>query len=298
MGRCSACDEPGHNVRTCTRTDVPGVGGICGLCNEVGHVRPSCPKLPESQQALSVRAARWMKEHGTTLAAAGEKFGISRQAVNQVWDRLGFGATPLQARSASVDDRIIAIARDGLTAKEVVAKLVAEGVEDKPGLWGRVYAVCHAQGVELTPAPSILDRKGDAVAAVIARIRTGELTVAAAAAEIDVHETWLYNVLRDAKVDRGARHRRGHDYRRKMPDGRPVTAHASDLIDRGHTVKEAAHVFRIAANSVRSYRKRHGLWPLKTKTTTTTNNKDKEHEHDDIQDHRPDPTTHAQRTSS
>jgi transposase-like protein len=85
----------------------------------------SRPPLPLDQLGgASAAAARWLadQEDGC-LRDAAERFGISFQAVQQAWQRLGFGETPRTRKLRERREEGIARAKGGASATAIAAEL-------------------------------------------------------------------------------------------------------------------------------------------------------------------------------
>jgi hypothetical protein len=107
---------------------------LCPHCRQRGHFGDECgakPAPPPPDPARGVLAAAWRRETGATFAEAGERFGITRQAVQAAERRVypdetavakalaynGFAAAPASKRKPRVFRRAPPTAVDDAVAE-------------------------------------------------------------------------------------------------------------------------------------------------------------------------------------
>lgn len=248
-GTCKRCGAKGHYAKTCgrparvvvqepvptrpKRIRRPRENGQnhCAICGGLGHTRAR-----HESQAPSVVAARMVAEQGLTLAAAGEQFQVTRQAVQRAL-RIHFG----DVLTATQEKRHIAHLRAATLA--LAGKTTAEIAVDAGMGRQTVYRALRARGIKARNPWNISE---DEIAAAADLVANGA-SYMEAAVEVGRGAQRLADHLREIGVPSRASNAPRMDGRIKRAIAR---------VEAGESVASACAAEKCAATAVYTHFKR------------------------------------------
>ncbi len=177
----------------------------------------------------SEQAVRWLVKHGGSMDAAGEQFGVTHQAVSEVWGRMYGGKPPLGRQREEIAGQVLALAREGKTRAEIAT---ATGTSAQ-----NVQRICSRAAVHLVTATEVRRTGYDAACAAVA----GGACLVDVTVDYRIPRGTLARELRR----RGIKARRGQSGRM---DGR--IARAIERVRRGESVVEACNAERVSSARV------------------------------------------------
>jgi hypothetical protein len=145
-------------TRLCNHCDGPHMTRFC----------PDKPYVPLETGSRGERAAKAAHDEGSTFLEAAERFGVTRQCVQQTFARLYPGVKrPRGGQPDTIANGVVVeMARAGKTATEI---------REETGLnSGHIYSLCLGAGVQIGTASARRAAMDAAVAAVMAGSTLGE----------------------------------------------------------------------------------------------------------------------------
>jgi hypothetical protein len=222
--------------------DLSKRGHHCSACTQLGHNRKRCPQVygpiapPRATSSRSERAALLAATAGLSMPEAGERFGISHQAVRQAWVRIyGDAPTPTIETWQRRRAELAAAVADGASLETLQARtgLSASGVR----ALAKRAGVSVRSGRVRTPAP------WDAA---IAAVRGGA-SIGEASADHRVSYGRLLERVRAAGIRSTANGRRTYG----------IAPRAAELVrDERISIAAAARRYRISPAAVSAALKR------------------------------------------
>lgn len=201
-----------------------GDSGTCSVCGVYGH------NAMRHRESRGQQAAQYVDETGCTFAVAGEKFGITREAVRLGWVKL-FGDRP------SAYDEITVSKRRRVVIAAVQGKSRADIAKEAGVSVALVSRIVSARGIRVPSAWSKNDTTWDAAIAMVAN----GASYAEAAAEHGVSEGRLAQKSRLAGV---------HSTQTGRGRGNGRVRRALERIRNGESISQACRAERCARAGV------------------------------------------------
>jgi hypothetical protein len=191
----------------------------------------------------SKQAAHWLVEQTGNVGymEAGERFKITREAVRQAWQQLGFGETPRESFWKQAHAAIVDLARTEKTSREI---------EELTGFAPSIIRrLCLKNGIRLRDALAARTADPEAVAAGLEIVRAGG-SIGEGTSVAGVQYAAFHRYVKRAKIAVA----RFDQQKRRF--GR--SAQAALLVEQeGISPGEAAKLYAVSPISVRAYMRRH-----------------------------------------
>lgn len=202
----------------------------CSVCGELGH------NAQRHDASRSAEAAKVAVAEGLSLAQAGERFGITREAVRQALRRdFGAGRTPAKEKRHQAVEQMVALAEAGRTVREIAAEMSVDAETVRRRLWERGVKAHNEQPISEDEAAAAANDvvNGASYAEAAADIGRSEQRVAAR-----VRAMGIVSTATSAGRDRGR------------------MARAIARVEAGESVPEACHAERCSTVPVYQHFKR------------------------------------------